>query len=255
MNPESDQAPSGRQRELSQFFTPAWAAEMLFDAHFSHLTAADSVWEPTCGPGNALAAIPAHIPAFGTEIDPELARQAALRTGRTVLAGDCRTVPLSRPVTAVFGNPPFSLDVFSELLERCASLLQNGQSAGWILPRDLFPGLSKPLIFGLFTRDYTPKLLGFRLFPEVAAMREMGSAAQESLRNGIRGPRSVWRETIASAIEELGGRAELGEIYAKLEGRRPTQNPHWREQIRKVVQDTAHFLRVGEGVYALAAAA
>lgn len=271
---------AARQKELGQFFTPAWAAEILFDEYFSHLTSADCLWEPTCGRGNMLAAVPAHIPAFGSEIDPYWAAQAARQTGREVLVGDCCSVALPRPVTAVFGNPPFQLDVFSGLLERCASLLQNGQRAGFIipayfvqtsrtmlpwthvwtmdqkiLPRDLFPDLSKPLIFGLFTRDFTPRLVGFRLFPEMAAMREMTPETQERLRNGIRGPRSVWRETVAATIQELGGRADLQSIYRKLEGRRPTNNPAWREQIRKVVRDTRHFLCVGDGVYALPVAA
>lgn len=273
-------ASAARQKELGQFSTPAWAAEILLDEYFPDLTAKGCLWEPTCGYGNMLAAVPAHIPAFGSELDAYCAMEAARRTGREVVTGDCRTVRLPRPVTAVFGNPPFKLDLFSGLLERCASLLQNGQKAGFIipayfvqtsrtimpwthvwtmdqkiLPRDLFPGLSKPLIFGLFTRDFTPRLVGFRLFPEMAAMREMDPATQEALKNGIKGPRSVWRETIAATIRDLGGQADLQSIYKKLEGRRPTKNPAWREQIRKVVRDTAHFLCVAEGVYALPRAA
>ena len=272
--------PGPNQRDLGQFFTPAWAAEVLFDAHFSHLGANDVVWEPTCGRGNMLAAVPAHIPAFGTEIDEILAHQARKNTGREVLVGDCRTVKIPGKVTAVFGNPPFTLDLFSELLELCAGLLENGQKAGFVLPayfmqtsrtvlpwtktwtieqeiipRDIFPnGLSKPLIFGLFTRDHSPRLVGFRLFPEIAAMREVTEEAQEALTNGIAGPRSVWRETVASAIRDLGGTADLSSIYRTIEGKRPTGNTHWKEQIRKVVQNTTHFLRVSDGTYALAAA-
>ena len=280
MTPSLPQLDPERQRRFGQWFTPAWAAEILFDAHFGHLTSDDTVWEPTCGIGNCLAAIPAHIGAFGTEIDPTLAEHAARATSRQVVVGDCRTAVRPRPFTAVFGNPPFELDTFSDLLEVCAENLRNGQRAGFIIPayfvqtsrtlrpwakvwtigqeiipRDLFPELSKPLIFGLFTRDLQPRLVGFRLFPETAAMREMDPGTAEQLRNGVRGPRSVWRETIAAAIRELGGRADLDSIYELMEGRRPTKTQFWREQIRKVIRESSDFLCVERGVYALADAA
>ena len=106
-----------KRKSLGQFFTPAWAAEILFDAHFSHLGPKDLVWEPTCGPGTSLAAVPAHIPAFGSEIDALLAADAARLTGRTILTGDCRTVELPSGITSVFGNPPFDLALFEELME------------------------------------------------------------------------------------------------------------------------------------------
>jgi adenine-specific DNA-methyltransferase len=268
------------ERTLSQWYTPAWAAEMLWDAHFSDLGANDLVWEPTCGSGNCLAAIPEHIGAIGSEIDALEARKASLKTGRPVLVGDCRTVALPHGISAVFGNPPFELDIFEGLLDRCASILQNGQKAGFVLPayftqtsrtvmpwtktwtimqeglpRDLFPGLSKPLIFGLFTRDYSPRLIGFRLFPEMAENHDLPEAVREKLANGVKGPRSVWRETVIAAMERFDGKASLAQIYAALSGKRPTSNAHWREQVRKVLRDSRHFLRVDDGVYTRAAAA
>jgi len=267
-----------KQRELGQWFTPAWAAEVLFDAHFGSLSATDLVWEPACGDGRQLAAVPAHVPAIGTELDPALAARAHARTGREVIVGDCRTVPLPAGITSVYGNPPFELKVFEELMDRCASILRNGDRAGFVLPayfiqtsrtvmqwarvwsisqevlpRDLFPGLSKPLVFGLFTRDFTPRLVGFRLFSEMAEFRELPDARQEEFASKLSGPRSVWRESVAGVLRELGGTASLEAIYRAIEGRRPTGTTWWKEQVRKVLQQ--HFARVGEGRYTFAGAA
>lgn len=121
------------QNKLGQFFTAAWAAEMLFDAHYGHLTASDIVWEPTCGSGTMLAAIPGHIRCIGTEIDPVLAHRARIASGRPVITGSCLEVKLPQ-ITAVFGNPPFNLTFFDRLLQRCAEILSIGNKAGFIIP-------------------------------------------------------------------------------------------------------------------------
>lgn len=262
---------------MGQFFTPAWAAEILFDAHFGHLTDLDLVWEPTCGTGTCLAAIPGHIPAIGTEIDPVLGAMAQQAAARDVIIGDCLTVKLPADPSAVFGNPPFTLALFLKLMDRCALMLKMGQKAGFILPayfmqtsatvirdmatkwsiyqeilpRDLFPGLSKPLIFASFIRDNFPKLIGFRLFDEVCVIREMNADAQESLATKFHGPRSVWRAVIVDALTKAGGRAPLQMIYKEIEGRRPTVNPFWKEQIRKVLKQDKTFLKISDAEYAL----
>lgn len=54
---------------------------------------------------------------------------------------------------------------------------------------------------------------------------------------------------VAEAIERMGGEAHLKEIYEYVAERRPTPNPHWREQVRKVCQKKAS--RVGKGRYAM----
>lgn len=279
--------------KLGQFFTPAWAAEYLWDAHFGHLTGSDMVWEPTCGSGILLAAIPAHIPCIGTEIDPLLAQRARIASRRPVITGSCLEVVLPGitgychqlpdvandchvlpPITAVFGNPPFSLTLFDQLLQRCAEILAIGNKAGFIipayflqtsrtvmalgrkwgihqeiLPRDLFRGLSKPLIFANFIRDSRPQLIGFRLFPELAAIKELSARVQEDLSTRINGTRSVWRETVKAVIQDLGGTAPLSDIYRHMEGRRPTANQFWKEKVRQVCQQS--FSRVQEGVYSI----
>lgn len=261
------------QNKLGQFFTPAWAAEYLWDAYFRHLTKVDMVWEPTCGSGILLAAIPGHIPCIGTEIDPKLAQRARIASGRPVITGSCLEVELPA-ITAVFGNPPFNLSLFDQLLQRCAEILAIGNKAGFIIPayflqtsrtvmelgrkwgisqeiipRDLFKGLSKPLIFANFIRDSRPQLIGFRLFPELAAIKELSARVQEDLSIRINGTRSVWRETVKAVIQDLGGTAPLSDIYRHIEGRRPTANQFWKEKVRQVCQQS--FSRVQEGVYSI----
>lgn len=268
-----------------QFDTPAWAMEQLFEEHFSHLTEKDLVWEPTCGYGHGLAAIPQNIPAFGTELDPVRATAAAKKTGRPVITGDCLTVGLSDNITAVFGNPPFIHAIFKGLMDRCAGILGIGCKAGFILPayffqtsntaldligtkwsfdqkmlpRDLFhmntdtQKLQYPLIFATFTRDDCPRMFGMTLYKQVAEIRALSEDIQQMIGNRINGPRSVWRETLTQIIVDAGGRASLQEIYRRMEGKRPTENAHWKEQVRKVAQKS--FVRVEPGVYELQKAA
>jgi len=269
---------------LKQYFTPAWACEALWDAHFADVTGErDLVWEPCTGPGRMLAAIPDHVPAIGTEIDPELARIAERQTGRRVIVGDFCEVALPEGISAVFGNPPFELSLVERLLARCAGMLPDGSKCGLILPayffqtsgtvvrlnakwtissemlpRDLFKWptqMVKPLVFAVFQRDNAPRLIGFRLYKETQEIGELPEARQRMLAERIDGPRSVWREALRAVLAELGGTASLQTIYRALEGRRPTDNPWWKEQIRKVARETKHFRCVGEGVYALPAAA
>lgn len=57
-------------KALSQYFTPTWAAEIIVEQLYPHLSANDLVIEPTCGDGRFLSAIPAHVPAYGVELDP-----------------------------------------------------------------------------------------------------------------------------------------------------------------------------------------
>lgn len=263
-----------KMNSLNQFFTSAWASEILFDAHFNNLGINDLVWEPTCGTGNMLAAIPEHIPCIGTEIDPPIADQARKNTGREIITGNCLTIKLPQGITAIFGNPPFNLELFEKLLNRCSEILELGTKAGFlipayflqtsrtvidlgrkwtisseIIPRDVFPGLSKPLVFASFTRDNFPRLIGFRLFTEVSEMRQLSKHHQELFSNKIKGPRSVWKEAVTEILQELGGKASLTIIYQSIEGKRPTDNSHWKEQIRKVLQKS--FVRTETGVYSL----
>jgi hypothetical protein len=260
------------KKELCQYFTPAWAAEKLFDAHFGYLTKRDMVWEPTCGPGNMLSAIPSHIPAIGTEIDPALAFHAQASTGRMVLCGSALDVKLPR-INAVFGNPPFILSFFEKLMARCERLLAIGDKAGFIIPayffqtsrttvdlaknwgvyqeiipRNLFPRLTKPLLFATFVRDTRSNLYGFRLFAEVEAMRSLEEQFQKDLVNAD-GQRGVWKKAVGGVLARLGGSGSLEAIYAGIESNRPTPNKFWREKVRQICQQD--FKRVDKGIYSV----
>lgn len=269
-----------KEKELSQFFTPVWAAEILFNEHFSHLTEKDTVWEPSCGPGNCLSVVPPHIQAIGTDIDPVLSEQAKINTNRKVYTGDFRTVMFEelQSVTAMFGNPPFKLNVFEQFMDRSSNILRIGNKAGFIIPayffqtsrtfmrfarkwyikqeiipRDLFKGeglLSKPLIWASFIREDSPKIVGFRLHAELCDINALKEEIKEIVSTSKSG--SVWKTAVIHVVKENGGTATLSDIYKAIEGKRPTSNPFWKEQVRKVVQ-SGSFERTEESTYKLVA--
>lgn len=271
----SNRNADNKRKDNSQFFTPAWVAEIVYDAHLSHLTSQDLLWEPTCGIGNMLAAVPAHVPAFGTELDADLAEHARIATGRNVITADALKVDLPTGITALFGNPPWEYDFFSALMQRAASILDLGNRAVFIIPayffqtsrtlvalyknkwtisqeiapRDIFPGLIKPMVIATFIRDNNPQLIGFRLFHEAAEMRELPEEVQDMMANKVAGPRSTWREIVKTVLTELGGVGTLRDIYKRMEGRRPTDTAYWKEQIRKQLQ--LYFTPVSEGTWSL----
>lgn len=60
-----------------------------------------------------------------------------------------------------------------------------------------------------------------------------------------------WRDIIHSILES--GQQSLEGLYRQMENTpKAMNNPHWREKIRQVVQNTRYFTRVAEGTYALA---
>lgn len=71
----------------------------------------------------------------------------------------------------------------------------------------------------------------------------------ERLRTAARTIPMRWRAAVLGALAQYGGEATLQELYASVQ--RPTDNPHWREQVRKQVQEHAH--RTGRGRYSLSA--
>src|SRR3546814_1544865 len=81
MSPQSDLfyeqslAPLNSQSgdpDLHQWFTPFWAAEMFANDVLDGLGHV-GVIEPSCGTGSFLSAIPQHLPAYGVDIDPDIA--------------------------------------------------------------------------------------------------------------------------------------------------------------------------------------
>lgn len=253
---------------IGQYMTPFWAAEALVDAHFAHLTSRDLVLEPTCGTGAFLRALPAHVPAVGVELDPALAARAARETGREVIVGDIRTVPLKLKPTAILGNPPFKASLIHALLERCHELLPVDGAVGFILPayfmqsaaavmrlnrrwgidvqllaRTLYPRLSKPLIWAMFRRGHGV-MVGLALYAEAEDLKTMRPEFTALLRDCAgRG----WREVVVRAVVELGGEAGLDAIYERVAPRRPSGNPWWREKVRQQCQ--AALERTAKGRY------
>lgn len=264
-----------RQRQLGQYPTPVWVAEALVERYFSRLNSSDFVIEPACGPGAFLGAIPGKVPSIGVEIDATVAQVARSTTGRPVLTGDFRSVALECQPTVILGNPPFDLKVIDGFLSRAHQMLPEGGQVGFILPayafqtaarvagyadhwslsqemipRNIYPGLRLPLVFALFSKDLRRTMVGFALYRETAAVQGLADPYRAALAAGS-GP--VWVRVVEIALEQLGGEADLSDIYSEVGGHRPTRTPFWREQIRKVVCSHSRFVPLGAGRYALAA--
>lgn len=263
-------------KALGQYPTPAWVAEALVMRHFPRLGAGDMVIEPSCGPGAFLSALPTDVQAVGVEIDRAIAQTARELTGREIIVGDFRTVRLDARPTAIIGNPPFKLDVIDGFLKRAFSMLPENGRVGFLLPayafqtaervaayaerwslfqelvpRNVFPGLSLPLLFALFTKERTRRLVGFALYREAADVQRLPAAYRDLLAGGRGG---VWRRVVELALAKLGGEADLPAIYAEIEGHRPTRTQFWREQVRRTLRRYADSFPVrARGRYALEA--
>lgn len=259
-----------RQQLLDQYPTPAWVAEALVRQHFNDLSSSDVAVDLTCGPGRFLQAIPQHVTAYGVEIDPEVAQQAAAITGRQIIVSDFREADLPERPTAIVGNPPFKMKLVDQLLDKAHELLPDEGRVGLILPayafqtastivrynehwsisqemipRNIYPGLSMPLVFSLFRKDQRRVLVGFSLYYETAMVQSMPSEIANPL---VEGP-MTWTEVVFNALDELGGEAELKQIYEAVADKRPTDNPFWQAQIRKICQMKTR--RTGKGRYQL----
>lgn len=254
---------------LSQYMTPDWAAEALVERYFPDLTG--GVVEPSCGRGSFLRALPAHVPAVGVEIDPELAAIAKRTTGRPVIVGDFRMVDLPFVPTAVIGNPPFKHRTVMEFLDRAWNLMEDEGRVGFLLPafvfqtastvdhlaerwsmrqdmlpRNLFPGLTHPLCFAVLTKGRARGLVGFALYHELAAVNRMQARYRALLQKG---EGSTWAALTRAALEALGGRADLQRLYREIDGHQPSGNRFWQEKVRQTLQRIA--VRIGPGEWAL----
>jgi len=260
--------------DLGQYFTPFWAAEAIIERHFPDIDNEEFIIEPSCGLGSFLAAFPRGVEALGIEIDDKLAEIARIETGRSVITGDFRKVQIDGTPTLILGNPPFSTSIIDGFFDRSHELLPDGGRIGFILPayalqtadritryaerwsifsemipRNIFPGLSKPLVFSIFTKDKRRILVGMGLYFETSDKNGLPNPYRE-LMSGT--TKQVWKSVCEVAIEKLGGEAHLQSIYAELERNRPTRTAFWREQIRKTLRAYKEtFKSTGEGRYAL----
>lgn len=261
-------------RDLHQWFTPRWVCEAIVDRHFRHLNMADVVLEPACGDGRFLEALPAEVPALGVEIDPVMAERARVATGRQIITGDFLSVDVPGPVTHVIGNPPFDAGTVHAFLRRAHGLLVQEGVCGMLLPayilqtsskvlamnrdwsisqdlmpRNIFPRLSLPLVFATFRKDAQRTLVGFFLYREAADVARLPKDVQEALQQRARG--SVWRQAVRAAFQRTGRAvATLEALYAAVE--RPSENRFWREKVRQVLQTYPEFRRAGAGTWSLA---
>jgi len=264
--------------DLRQYPTPLWLAEALVERYFPNLSSHDVVVEPSCGTGPFLCAIPDHVPAIGIEIDPALAVVARRRSGRSVIDGDFRTVPIPFAPTVVIGNPPFQTTLIDGFMARAHELLPDEGQVGLILPAYFFQTASRvvsysehwcirhdfiprngfhsrmreTLVYAVFTKSRKRILVGFALYQEAYEIQSIDRRFRQLLTEG-RPYRSAWRAVVEAALEALGGEASLCDIYGLVSGKRPTPNPAWREKVRQITQ--VYFQRVGNGRYALPAAA
>lgn len=265
----------GVQKALGQYFTPDWAAEALLERYYPNLGSGDVVLEPSCGTGAFLKAIPTAAEAIGVEIDPTLARIARERSGRLVVVGDFLKAKLPARPTCVIGNPPFKSSLVHAFLDRAWDLLPDEGQAGFILPafvlqtpsaverlaarweivqemlpRNLFPRLSRPCCFVRFTKGPRRGLIGFALYHEARAVQLLEQRYQTLLRQSTG---SVWETVTRMAMLRLGGTALLEHIYAEIEGHRPTTNQFWKAKVRQTLQRIGQ--RVGPGVWTVPAVA
>jgi len=262
-----------QQPRVGGFMTPSWFANMLIERYWSDLTSTDLVIEPACGTGSLLAAIPEHVHAVGVEIDASLAELARARSGRRVITGDFRSVPLDVQPTVLIANPPFRLDLIDDFLARALLLLpENGrfgsilpsyalQTAsricrymddGWsiaaeFIPRNVFNGLKEPLAYVTFRKDSGRILVGLALYAETHEVLSLPDRLRRLLEER---PRQVWKSVIGEVLRDLGGTATVDAIYRQIQPVAPASNQYVREQIRKVLAQ--YFVRRAPGVYAFA---
>lgn len=261
-----------RRPELHQWFTPRWVCEAIIERQFADAKPGDVFLDPACGDGRFLSAIPREIRAIGVEIDPDMAAHARQATGREVITGDFLQAHVPGPITHVVGNPPFCASTIHGFLERAHELLVEGGRCGLLLPayilqtsskvdqlarrwsisqelvpRNVFPRLSLPLVFATFRKDRARTLVGFFLYGEAVDV----AALPKDMRDALEVPQvgSVWRRAVRAAFSRLGAaRASLDDLYAAVE--RPTENRFWREKLRQTLQSYPEFERTGAGVWA-----
>jgi adenine-specific DNA-methyltransferase len=217
------------------------------------------------------------VPAVGVEIDPALAERARSMTGRPVITGDFLTAEIPGRFTHAIGNLPFDARLVHGFLDRAHQLLEDGGWCGFLLPayvlqtsskvmalnrrwsisqelmpRNIFPRLSLPLVFAQFRKDRQRTLVGFFLYREAADVAKLPRDVQEALQQPTKG--SVWRHAVRAAFARVGSaKATLDALYAAVE--RPSENRFWREKVRQVLQVYPEFQRAGEGTWRVQLAA
>jgi hypothetical protein len=258
-------APTTEHR-LCQYFMPEWAAALVVERFFGDLSKGQHVVEPGCGRGPFLKAIPPEVAALGVELDPRLAAEGRQNTSRQIVTGDFLTVELPeefRTLDAVIGNPPFPIETVRSFLRRSRALLREEGRAGFVLPahtfqlsgtvagfsrewslrvemmpRNLFPKLSVPLVFAIFQKNYHRRMVGLSLYVEQEEVQEMTPGAKAVMVHG-RPRRSVWAAVVEAALEHYGGEANVQQVYEYVSPQRPTESRTWQDKVRQTLQRVA----------------
>lgn len=258
---------------LNQYFTPVWAAELIIQHYYPNLSKDDVVFDIGCGDGRFLNALPNHVTAYGFEIDPDMAAKAVANTGRDVLVGDFTKLPFPDTPTMFIGNPPFELKTVNALLDRAYESLDYNQECGFLLPvyffqtadtvvdynqkwtlkhdllpRNMFQGMIKPLMFARFIKEKSTSLFGMFLYNETSAILKLAKEFK-TLFVGNESRTNLWGEVVEKALLKLGGTGTLDQIYKLVEGNRPTGTQHWKAQVRKQLQ--SNYERTAPGTYTM----
>jgi site-specific DNA-methyltransferase (adenine-specific) len=238
---------------------------------FPELRHGDRVLEPSAGLGSFLHAIPADIEAVGVEIDPIAAAKAAADTNRRIIVGDFLTVDINFEPTHIIGNPPFASATILGFTKRSRALLPPAGIIGWILPayimsfaistlelvrgfdvsvhmipRDLYPRITHPLIFARLTKATETRLVGLALFEEALAVRGMRARYRKIVESGRK---PIWRDVLETALHALGGEGTLQQVYRVVEGIVPTTSQFWKDILRREAGE--HCDRVAPGRFRL----
>lgn len=262
-----------RDESLNQYFTPLWACEQIIAHYYPRLGASDTVFDIGSGDGRFLMSLPADVEAYGFEIDPDLAAAARANSGRNVIEGDFTQVPFPAKPSLFIGNPPYEMGLVNNILDRAFDALDYQQECGFLLPvyffqtadtvmrynekwtlrhdlmpRNLFEGMIKPLMFARFIKERNTTLVGMFLYPEVKDIVSL-KKKYRTLFLGNQSSTHLWGEVVEKALLALGGQATLTQIYAEIEGKRPTRTSHWKAQIRKVLRQ--YFNCVAPATYGL----
>jgi len=259
--------------ELNQFFTPLWAAERIIGHYYPDLSSSDTVFDVGCGDGRFLMSLPKQVTAYGFEVDPVLAKSAGENSGFPVITGCFTKVEFPAKPTVCLGNPPYDMSLVNRFLDRAFEAMDYGGKVGFLLPvyffqtadtvlqymsswtlkydlmpRNLFEGMSKPVMFAQFLKERQNASIGFFLFDETADVLKL-SKKYRFLFIGNDSSSHLWGAVIDKALASLGGEATTQQIYAEIEGNRPTKTQHWKAQIRKVLQQ--FYRKVGPATYGL----
>lgn len=172
------------------------------------------------------------------------------------------------------GDTPFHADTVARFLDRAHPLLGEGGKCGLILPayvlqtsskvlsmsekwsieqglmpRNIFPRLSVPIVLSVFTKEAHRRLFGFFLYREAAEVSALSEPARQVLERSDKAG-SVWRQAVHAAFDHVSEDvAPLDALYRALEGRRPTDNAHYRAMVRQTLQAYSEFVSVDRGTW------